>query len=100
MHLHIFETSQLEGLTGRGGYHLGGPAEWNSGGVDQRSPSLGLEPVKTAALRTRGELVEEQRLLQELPLALDGALRRLQAWGSTGRQARHYPDSLGEVDTI
>ena len=36
---------------------------------------LGLEPAETAALRTPGELVEEQCLLQELHLALDGALR-------------------------
>ena len=36
---------------------------------------LGLEPAETAALRTPGELVEEQRLLQELHLALDWALR-------------------------
>ena len=37
---------------------------------------LGLEPAKTAALRTPGELVEEQRLLPELHPALDGALRQ------------------------
>ena len=37
---------------------------------------LGLEPAETAALRTLGELVEEQWLLQELHLALDWALRR------------------------
>ena len=37
---------------------------------------LGLEPAKTVAQRTPGELVEEQWLLQELHLALDWALRR------------------------
>ena len=37
---------------------------------------LGLEPAKTAALRPPGELAEEQRLLQEIHLALDQALRR------------------------
>ena len=47
-----------------------------SGGIDQRSPLLGLEPAETVALRTPGELVEEQWLLQQLHLALDGALRR------------------------
>ena len=36
---------------------------------------LGLEPAETAALRSLGELVEEQWLLQELHLALDWALR-------------------------
>ena len=48
---------------------------WNSGGIDQRSPLLGLEPAKTAALRTPGELVEEQWLLQELHLALDRGIK-------------------------
>ena len=51
---------------------------------------LGLEPAKTAALQTLGELVEEQRLLQELHLALDWAVRRppvlVEHW-----EARHYP---------
>lgn len=37
---------------------------------------LGLEPAETAALRTPGELVEEQGLLQELHLALDWAVRQ------------------------
>ena len=49
---------------------------WNSGGIDQRSPLLGLEPAETAALRTPGELVEEQGLLQELHLAPDWAVRQ------------------------
>ena len=44
-------------------------------GIDQRSPSLGLEPAKMAALQSLAELVEEQRLLQELYLALDWAVR-------------------------
>ena len=47
-----------------------------SGGTDQRSPLLGLESAETVALRTPGELVEEQWLLRELHLALDGAVRR------------------------
>ena len=64
---------------------------WDSGGVDQRSPSLGSEPTEMAALRSPGELAAEQQLLQELHLALDRALRRPQSWWSTGRQARHYP---------
>ena len=63
-------------LTGRGGYNLGGTAEVEFWGVDQRSPLLGLEPTETVALRTLGGLVEEQWLLQELHLALDWALRR------------------------
>ena len=37
---------------------------------------MGSEPAKVAALRTPGELVEEQWLLPELHLALDWALRR------------------------
>ena len=37
---------------------------------------LGLEPAKTATLRTPGELVEEQWLLQQLHLALDWAVRQ------------------------
>ena len=44
--------------------------------VGQKLLSPGSEPAKTAALRTPGELAEEQRLLQELHLALDRALRR------------------------
>ena len=64
----------LSVLTGRGGYSLGGSAGswkcWPEASV------TGLEPAKTAALRTPGVLAEEQRLLQELHLALDRALRR------------------------
>ena len=37
---------------------------------------LGLEPAKMVALRSPGELAEEQRLLQEVHLALDQALRQ------------------------
>ena len=51
---------------------------------------LGLEPAKTVALRTLGELVEEQWLLWELHLALDWAVRQLpvlvEHW-----EAGHYP---------
>ena len=47
-----------------------------SGGIDQRSPLLALEPAETAALQIPRELVEEQWLLQELHLALDWAVRR------------------------
>ena len=36
---------------------------------------MGLELAKTVALRSPGELAEEQQLLQELHLALDWALR-------------------------
>ena len=39
-------------------------------GIDRRSPSLGSEPLRSLA-----ELVEEQKLLQELHLALDWAVR-------------------------
>ena len=49
--------------------------ELDPGSVGQRLLTQGLEPAKTAALRTLGELAEEQRLLQELHLALDRALR-------------------------
>ena len=49
--------------------------ELDPGSVGQRLLTQGLEPVKTAALQTPGELAEEQRLLQELHLALDRALR-------------------------
>ena len=64
---------------------------WNSGGVDQRSPLLGSEPAEVAALQTPGELAEEQRLLQELHLALDRELGSLGSWWNTGRRARHHP---------
>ena len=63
-------------LTGRGGYNLEVQLRWNSGGIDPRSPSLGSEPAEVAALQSPGELAEEQRLLPELHLALDRALRR------------------------
>ena len=44
--------------------------------VGQRLLSPGLEPPEVAALRPPGELAEEQRLLQELHLALDRASGR------------------------
>ena len=47
-----------------------------SGGIDQRSPLLALEPAEMAALQTPGELVGEQWQLQELHLALDWAVRQ------------------------
>ena len=50
--------------------------ELDPGSVGQRRLSPGSEPAEVAALRPRGELAEEQRLLQELHLALDRALRR------------------------
>ena len=63
----------LSVLTGRGRYSLGGSAGADPGSVGQRL----LSPAaQTAALRPPGELAEEQRLLQELHLALDQALRR------------------------
>ena len=64
---------------------------WNSGGIDQRSPLLGLEPAKMVALRSPGELAEEQRLLQELPLALDRALRRPPVLGEHWVAVHHHP---------
>ena len=72
----VFSSRSPSVLTRRGVYNLGDRAEVESWGVDQRSPLLGLEPAETAALRTPGELVEEQWLLQELQLALGWALRR------------------------
>ena len=36
---------------------------------------MGSEPAKVAALRTPGELVEDQWLLQELHLALDWGIK-------------------------
>ena len=44
--------------------------------LGQRFLSPGWEPAQRAALRTPGELAEEQWLLQKLHLALDRALRR------------------------
>ena len=44
--------------------------------LGQRFLSPGSEPAQRAALRTPGELAEEQWLLQKLHLALDRALRR------------------------
>ena len=44
--------------------------------VGQRLLPPGWEPAEVGALRPPGELVEAQRLLQELHLALDQALRR------------------------
>ena len=61
----------LSELTERGGYSLGGWLELDPESVGQRLLTQGLEPAKTAALRTPGELAEEQRLLQELHLPLD-----------------------------
>jgi len=55
---------------------LGGSAEPDPGSVGQRLLPPRLEPVEVAALRPPGELAEELRLLQELHLALDQALRR------------------------
>ena len=75
----MFSSLFLSVLTRRDGYNLGDPAEveirlrWNPGGVDQRSPLLGSEAAEMAALRSLGELVEEQQLLQELHLAVDQA---------------------------
>ena len=40
--------------------------ELEPGSVGQRLLSLGSEPAEVAALRPLGELVEEQKLLQEL----------------------------------
>ena len=39
--------------------------ELDPGSAGQSLLSPGLEPAEVAALRTRGELVEEQRLLQD-----------------------------------
>ena len=50
--------------------------EPDPGSVGPRLLPPGLEPAKVVALRSPGELAEEQQLLQELHLALDGALRR------------------------
>ena len=50
--------------------------ELDPGSVGQRLLSPGSEPPEVAALRPREELAEEQRLLQELHLALDWAVRR------------------------
>ena len=72
----LFSSPFPSVLTGRGGYNLGGPAEVEFWGIDQRSPSLGSEPAEMVALRPPGELLEEQWLLQELHLALDQALRQ------------------------
>ena len=49
--------------------------ELNPRSVGQRLLSPELEHAKMAALRTPGKLAEEQRLLQELHLAPDRALR-------------------------
>ena len=49
--------------------------EPDSGSVGQRLLQPGSESAEVAALRPLGELTEEQRLLQELYLALDQALR-------------------------
>ena len=57
---------------------------WNSGGIDQRSPSLGSEPAEVAALQSPGELAEEQRLLQEFHLALDRVLGASGPGGTLG----------------
>ena len=66
----------LSVLTGRGGYSLGGWLEPDPGSAGQRLLPPGSERAEVAALRPPGELAEEQRLLQELHLALDWALRR------------------------
>ena len=63
----------LSVLTRRGRYSLGGS---DPGSVGQRLLPPGSEPAELGALRPLGEPAEEQRLLQELHLALDRALRR------------------------
>ena len=54
------------------------PSLWLSGKARSllNSNVSGSEPAQRAALRTPGELSEEQRLLQKLHLAQDRALRR------------------------
>ena len=81
--------------TGKGGYHLGGPAEVEFWGRWPEVSVAGIRACRNGGSRTRGELAAEPRLLPELPPALDGALRRLQSWWSTGRQACHYPLRAG-----
>ena len=58
----------------------------------------GLEPAEVASLRPVGELAEEQRLLQVLPLALDQALRRrpilVEHWAG-GRVVIQYQEGAG-----
>ena len=58
----------------------------------------GLEPAEVASLRPVGELAEEQRLLQVLPLALDQALRRrpilVEHWAG-GRVVIQYREGAG-----
>ncbi|OWK01921.1 hypothetical protein Celaphus_00018970, partial [Cervus elaphus hippelaphus] len=60
--------------------------ELDRASVGQRLLSPGLEPDEVAALRPVGELVEEQRLLQEIHLAVDQALRQppvlVEHWGA------------------
>ena len=56
----------LSVLTGRGGgIAWAVQLELDPGSVGQRLLSLGSEPAEVAALRPRGELAEEQRLLQD-----------------------------------
>ena len=55
----------LSVLTGRGGYSVGGWLEPDPGSAGQRLLSPGSEPDEVAALRPRGQLEEEQWLLQD-----------------------------------
>ena len=55
---------------------MGSLLEPDPGSAGQRLLSPGSKPAEVAALRPQEELAEEQWLLQELHLALDGALRR------------------------
>ena len=66
----------LSVLTRRGRYSLGGSAGAGSWKCWPEASVTGIEPAQTAALRTPGELADEQRLLQELHLVLNRALRR------------------------
>ena len=67
----------LSVLTGRGEAGIAWVVwlEPDPGSVGQRLLPPAWEPAKVAALWPPGELVEEQRLLQELHLAPDRALR-------------------------
>ena len=72
----------LSVLTRRGRCSLGGS---DPGSVGQRLLPPGSEPAELGALRPLGEPAEEQRLLQELHLAMDRALRwpliLVERWG-------------------
>ncbi|XDA73934.1 hypothetical protein R6Z07F_004154 [Ovis aries] len=90
---HNKPSLQLKYSPGKAGLAWAVQLEPDPGSVGQRLMPPGSEPAKVAALPAPGELAEEQRLLQELHLALDRALRRplvlVEHWAAVCNNSSH-----------